>query len=383
MDPELITNLIESSDCMMYACFNVDATIQYITKSCHKILGYTQDELIGKSIFDYMHPGDTNNYMDFFHKYALNEKKIDINIFVFRLKCKDDNYITVKGFGKLIIDEQTSQIIQFNIIYVKTDNNKASFSDIKYLEDKVRQQTENIRLQCQLEMIELFISKISHEIRNPLNAVLGLNELLTDTRLSEEQTEYVGGIKESGNHLLDILNNMLDLSKMKAGKIEVNIKDISINNILIQLHLSVKYKIICKKIKFKLTKLPEEHQYVKGDRKLLYQLLLNLVGNSIKFTPEKGIIEVGASLIGKNDNRAKYQFIVHDSGIGMSKSELKKIFKPYVQSKKDISDLYGGTGLGLSIVKEIVNLLDGGDLIVESECGKGTTFILVCWFKKN
>lgn len=361
-DHQLMAEFIETSDCMMYAVINLDATIRKITKSCKKILDYDPEELINQSINNYIHPEDFQNYIDFFHKNTLSKKKLDINTFVLRLKARNEEYIHVKGFAKLITDQKTSEILDFNILYVKI-NPEASFTDRKYLEERVKRQIE-------LDMITLFISKVNHEIRNPLNAILGMNELLTCTRLSKEQKEYVLGIKNSGNHLLSVLNNMLDLSKIRAGKIEINLQNISINKILDQISLSFKSQIIKKKLKFKLIKLQKNHDCVSGDRKLIHQLLLNLVSNSMKFT-KKGSITLEA----KFEN--KYYFIIKDTGIGMTPEETKKIFKPYQQARKDISEIYGGTGLGLSIVKEISSLLNG-ELSVESEVGKGTVFMFAC-----
>ena len=247
---------------------------------------------------------------------------------------------------------------------------------------------ELARLNMQLhEMNRLkgeFLASMSHELRTPLNSIIGFSEVLQNVDgLTDKQRRYAQNIQKSGRNLLDMINDILDLAKMEAGKMEVRLSEFRIDNVI---HAQ------CDLVR----KLAEDKNIdvdvqIASDLPLLYQdqpkvqqILTNLLSNAIKFTPEGGRITVGA----RGDSRGTIEFWVSDTGVGIPESEKEIIFEKFRQGKAVLGqDLmtreYSGTGLGLSIVKELCKLL-GGEVRVESELGKGSTFrVVIPWMRAD
>jgi len=228
---------------------------------------------------------------------------------------------------------------------------------------------------------EMFLANTSHELRTPLNGIIGFTNLLLDTMPNEKQLNYINNIKTAGDNLLVVLNDILDLSKIEAGKltfeqIEFNIKD------MIQ-HLIDSQSIKASEKKLELIHTIDEKipPTVVGDPVRLNQVLLNLLGNAIKFTPNKGEVNLKLELIRSTPN-IRIMFTVIDSGIGMSEEQLKYIFDSFTQGESDTTRKFGGTGLGLSIVKRLIDL-QKGKIQVSSILNTGTTFSFYLDFKKG
>lgn len=219
-----------------------------------------------------------------------------------------------------------------------------------------------------------FIANMSHELRTPLNAILGFSEKMkNDLQLSEEYKKYSEHINYSGKHLLDIINDILDMSKIESGKMKVEYEVFNLLNTIeniseIMVHQTDKNKISCEK--YIQSSVPE---YIKSDSSKIKQILLNLLSNSIKFT-EKGIISLSVSTELTKNNNTAILMEIKDTGIGIEADMLEEIFKPFVQND-GLKKVEGGTGLGLAITKELVELL-GGVIRVESRVGVGTSFYL-------
>lgn len=219
-----------------------------------------------------------------------------------------------------------------------------------------------------------FLAQMSHEIRTPMNGVMGIASLLSGTPLDEKQAQYVRTINRSGEALLDVINDILDFSKIEAGKLELEkipfrVQDINEEAIaLLSEHAHRKGLGMSSHIK---SAVP---QYVDGDPGRLRQVLVNLLGNGIKFT-SKGQVDLTVSLENRKGEEVSLLFKVKDSGIGIRKDKLDKIFSAFSQAEDFTTRRFGGTGLGLVISKQLVKLM-GGKIGVESEEGKGTTF----WF---
>lgn len=219
-----------------------------------------------------------------------------------------------------------------------------------------------------------FLAMMSHEIRTPMNGVIGCANLLKNKSLDEENSKLVEAILSSGNMLLTILNDILDFSKIEAGKLEIE-------HVAFQPAQAVKNvfelfipKAKEKNIDFKLITDIENKLFVSGDVNRIKQVLGNLISNAIKFT-EKGFIEINSSLILESNESCTLQIQVKDTGIGMNKETLTKLFMPFVQEDASIARVYGGTGLGLSISLRIVELM-GGKLTVDSKVNEGSVFTL-------
>ena len=219
---------------------------------------------------------------------------------------------------------------------------------------------------------ELFLANMSHEIRTPMNAILGLGDLLKETNLSNKQYKYVSTINTSGKNLLTIINDILDFTKIEAGKLEMESIPF---DIVYSIEKTIEvFEPIAKeqKLLFKSEIDKKLRKEVLGDPTRLNQVLINLLGNAFKFT-EKGTINLTVELINKTKSNYRVRFSVKDSGIGISSRNLETIFDSFTQAESSTARLYGGTGLGLAICHQLIKLM-GGSLEVSSKIGIGTEF---------
>ena len=214
-----------------------------------------------------------------------------------------------------------------------------------------------------------FLANMSHEIRTPMNGILGFTELLKEPKLSgKEQQEYIDIIERSGKRMLNIINDIISISKVESGQIEVSLSETNINEQIEYIQTFFKPEAKLKGIELFISKkLAEEDTFVKTDREKVYAVLTNLVKNALKFTNE-GSIEFGCEKKGNH-----LEFFIKDTGLGISKSQKKIIFERFRQANETISRTHEGSGLGLAISKAYVEMLNG-KIWVESKQGKGSTF---------
>ena len=226
-----------------------------------------------------------------------------------------------------------------------------------------------------------FLANMSHEIRTPLNGIIGLNDLVLKTALTEVQHDYLTKTQQSSKALLSVINDILDYSKIEAGKLEFEEKIFSIENLLRNVTNLFEYAISGKLLEMHIDIHPDTPKILKGDFLRVGQIFNNLVGNAIKFT-EKGDITLRVKPIAQTDTHVQLQCSITDTGIGMSEEEQAKLFQAFSQTDTSNTRKYGGTGLGLTICKQLIELM-GGEIWQESVKGSGSTFTFTLQLKKD
>jgi PAS domain S-box-containing protein len=261
-----------------------------------------------------------------------------------------DSNSTLKGFAKVTRD----------------------LTEQKKTEDQLRKARDQAEMASKLK--SEFVANMSHEIRTPMNAIVGMCNVLLRTELAPRQHQYALNIKEGANALLAVINDILDFSKIEAGKLELESVDFNPGKVVEGACELLAVTARAKQLSLMVYIDPNLPQNVQGDPERIRQILLNLTSNAIKFAAQ-GEIVVRADLMSSESDVANVRFSVIDSGIGLSSSEQKFLFQPFVQADGSISRRFGGTGLGLSISKRLVELMNG-EIGVTSEKGLGSTF----WF---
>jgi Signal transduction histidine kinase len=225
---------------------------------------------------------------------------------------------------------------------------------------------------------QVFMSTMSHEIRTPLNEVIGITNLLLQGAPREDQMDYIKALKFSGNHLLTLVNDVLDYNKMESGKIIFEQTQFNLSDFLDEIMRSYSFRSKAKNISFDIKKASDLPTEVIGDPIRLNQILSNLLSNALKFTIH-GSIQVLVKELSRSVNQSKMEFTVTDTGIGIPKNKHSLIFDSFTQASPDTTRHFGGTGLGLAICKKLIEL-QGGTITLESEPDKGSTFSFVISF---
>ncbi len=295
-----------------------------------------------------------------------------------------DRYIrrSIKELEKLFSKVGQLADIDEEIDFQTTEGIEKGYRIIEIAIDQI-QQDKQIALEAS-KAKSIFLANMSHEIRTPLNGIIGFTELLKNTNISGEERDFVDIIEKSSENLLEIINNILDLSKIESDKIEI--EEILFSPIT-EFENAVEVfgaKAAEKNIRLSFYMDPSLNNYLNGDPTKIKEVLINLLSNAIKFTPIDGEIDVEIKRVGNVDafGRTKVYFSVQDNGIGISEDKLKTIFDAFSQADSTITRKYGGTGLGLTISSKFIALM-GGKLEVESKTGEGTKFFFTLEFDES
>ncbi len=294
-------------------------------------------------------------------------------------------------FEWLCIHPQTGEPIPVEVTLVRITHNdeyaimsyvrdlrefKAMLQEIHAAEEDSRVARELAEKNAQAK--SEFLANMSHEIRTPMNGILGLLHLLSKTHLQGEQEEYVQKCLYSANNLLRIINDILDISKIEAGKLELELVPFTLSSILEDVKNLYAPRFNEKNIELNIDKGGCPNDMLLGDPLRVKQVLFNLVSNALKFT-DKGSVSLSVQSSLKDDAKMHCLFSVADTGIGLKKAQVNRLFKPFSQADTSVTRKYGGTGLGLAISKSIVETMHG-NMWVESKLGKGSTFFFDCIF---
>ena len=315
-----------------------------------------------------------------------NEELIHLN--VSKLYASNETRL---GFIKKLEKEKT--VIDFEVVLKKKDgefidclltSSLIETNDFKGYHGTIRDITERKKAEKLLREKELsekqaslkekLLANISHEMRTPMNAIIGLTHLLSDTPLNEEQTEFVASIKKSSENLLGIINDILDISTIQLGDIKIQKKEFNLHELVQNVIQVVLFRFHRKNVKINLEIDKNIPLHFYGDPLRVNQILLNIVNNAMKFT-EEGSVNVQVKLLSSINKIFTLQFMVSDTGIGIPLDKLDSIFETFVRVSDTNEKIYEGTGLGLAIVKNLIKLLDG-KIEVTSVLGEGSTFIL-------
>jgi PAS domain S-box-containing protein len=348
-----------------YHSLDADGKIVLINQTELTWLGYTRSEVVGRSLADFLTPPSRRVFEENYVLFTRNDGAGDVELEFVR---KDGTRFPALEKRTAIYDEQHN--------YVMSRSTLVDITDRKEAEQAL--QIANAEMERALRLKDEFLATMSHELRTPLNAILGLSEGLQEQvigPLNEKQFRALNTIEASGRHLLALINDILDLSKIEAGAIVLNMNSVSIKRLceasLLFVHESAQKK--------KITLFPAYDanvEWVVADERRVKQMLVNLLSNAIKFTPEGG--QVGLELVGDAEGKA-IRLTVWDTGIGIAEHDMARLFKPFIQLDSSLSRRYEGTGLGLSLVARMAEI-HGGSVTVTSQVGQGSRFtIMLPW----
>jgi PAS domain S-box-containing protein len=334
--------------------------VMSINPAVEKILGFSQAEAAGKNILDFAVEDQRSSFRTKMSKIITD----NLSSSVFEVQ-----FYT---FNKRIIWAECRAAYQNKTIFLNISDVSPQKSYLNQL-IKSKEEAEQSK-----KIKEIFLANMSHELRTPVNGIIGLTDHLRKTPLNDQQSGIIDLLVMSSQSLLGVINDVLDISKMEAGKFNIVRSSNNLQELLASVYGLLKYKADEKDLEFLLEIDKDVPIYVMVDPLRLNQILMNLLSNAIKFT-ERGFVKLKVSVVEQFNQEVKLNFSVEDSGIGIEANKLSKIFDPFEQAEENTSVNYGGTGLGLSIVKKLAEL-KGGEITIRSKVGKGSIFSFTNWY---
>ncbi len=356
----LYHSLVETSQDLIWQC-DAEGRYTFLNLAWEQVFGYELDEMLGKKFTDFQTPEDAERDQIKFNELLLGNS---IDAFETRHVGKYGNEIDLV-FNALFMTDENGIIIGTSGTAYDITNRKRAEEEL--LQAKALAETANIAK-------SQFLATMSHEIRTPMNGVIGMIELLQHTELTPVQREYAESAKNSGIQLVHLLNDILDLSKIEADRIDLEESEFDLRSVISSAVKLLSLKARENRVIFTSSIAADVPSVLKGDARRLRQIVSNLVSNAIKFTTN-GSIQLHVRKVGEDENSVTLSILVRDSGIGIAADKLEHIFEPFTQADSSTTRRYGGTGLGLAICKRLAELM-GGMVTVESDEGKGSSFWL-------
>jgi len=349
------TSIVDNSPIMIFYS-DAGGKLVYANPAAVSITGYSQSELYEGGFGLILDEATLNDVKNIYIPQTVQKKTVrhEVNII-----CKN---------GQIRISEVTSFTFKDGMIAaICVDLTEKHALETEIIEAKEKAERAN----CAKGE---FLSNMSHEMRTPMNAIIGMTRVAKKTDDPVKRNEALNKVEESSNHLLGIINDILDMSKIEANKLELSDVQFDLRKLLHKAVSFVRLRIEEKKLHFSMNIDTNVPSVFIGDDQRLTQVLVNLLSNACKFTHEDGNINVSVSLDGEKDDAYTLRFEVADSGIGISEEQQKKIFNVFEQAENSTTRKYGGTGLGLTISRRIIELM-GGEIRIDSALGKGSKFI--------
>lgn len=346
----------------------LDGSYLYISPSAEWMLGHSAESMVGSTPLDRVHEDDAPRL----------ERALTILVagmpcppVTYRMRHGDQRWIWVETAFALAADRQAGQrIVSATRDVSDRVAQEQALRDAREAAEKAQHDAEHAN-QAKSE----FLANMSHEVRTPMNGIIGMTSLLLDTSLSQEQRSFAETIRESADALLYVINDILDVSKLEAGKLDLESVDFSLEEVVDGVVALLAPRAAQKGIELSASIDPSALGAYRGDPTRLRQILLNLAGNAVKFT-EDGSVDILVRLARKEDEKADntaLSFIVTDTGIGMTPDQVSSLFQKFSQADSSITRRFGGTGLGLTICRQLVTLMNG-EIKVESRLGEGSRF---------
>jgi signal transduction histidine kinase/CheY-like chemotaxis protein len=312
---------------------------------------------------DRLHPDDKEKIPEALGAHMFDktgETPFDVE---YRLQKKDGSYGYFRASGETIRDGKGNPL--------RTAGALMDISEAK----NILIETERLRIEAEdsNKAKSAFLSTMSHEMRTPMNAIIGMTAIGKASLTAERKDYCLNKIENASQHLLAVISDILDMSKIEANKFELSAVDFNFEKMLQRVSNVIGFRADEKQQKFMVRIDPEIPEYIVGDDQRLAQVLINLLGNAVKFTAEEGSVRLDALYLGEEDGVCTVMISVSDNGIGIKPKQLGNLFSVFYQAESDTTRVYGGTGLGLAISKNIVDLM-GGRIWVDSEPGKGSVF---------